>query len=163
MESTEFIYVGLNGYVVGLDRTSGEVVWQWKNTHGMASYGSPTLLPDGESLFVGITARVFCLNARTGTFVWDWKCPHWYTNASVVTLLREGDKLFAAVSGHVYCLDPATGDQVWANELKGFGTPDSPLATTICSQTLPPGVATPDARSTAIQSTIYQHVRKWPE
>jgi outer membrane protein assembly factor BamB len=163
MQSTEFLYVGLNGYVVGLDRTSGEVVWQWKNSFGMASHGSPTLIADGEAIFVGITARVFCLTARTGVPVWEWKCPHWYTTASVVTLLREGDKLFVTVSGHVYCLNPATGEQVWANDLKGFGTPDSPLATSMCSQALSPGAVAPDARDSAIQALIYQQFRKGPE
>ena len=96
-------------------------------------------------------------------WVWEWKCPHWFTTTSIVTLLREADKVFVAVWGHVYCLGAGTGEQIWANELKGFGTGDSPLATALCSQTVSPGGATPDARSAAIQTTIHQQYRKGPD
>jgi outer membrane protein assembly factor BamB len=163
MQPLEFLYLCVNGYVVALNRVSGEVVWQWKGHPGMTSNATLTLLPDGERIYVGGAARVHALDARGGTWIWEWKCPHWFTNAGVVTLLREGDKLFTTVSGHAYCLDAASGEQIWANELKGLGSIDSPLATTIYSQALPPGTLAPDAASAAIQTNIYQPIRKAPE
>ena len=63
MKSIEqLVFVGLNGYVVALDRDTGEIVWS--NNHLKSGY--VTLLLDGDRLVVSTNGYIFCLDPLTG-------------------------------------------------------------------------------------------------
>ena len=76
-------------------------------------------------IFVGFHSQVVALHRDCGELVWQWKSPK---GSGYVTLLLDGDRLIVSVMGYMYCLDPTTGDQLWFNELSGFGTGVTSLA-----------------------------------
>lgn len=78
-----------------------------------------------DLVFTGFNRRVAALNKRTGEIVWQWKSPR---GSSYVTLLLDGDVLIVAVDGYMYGLDARTGSQLWYNEMSGFGTGVTSLA-----------------------------------
>ena len=85
-------------------------------------------------VFVGFNSRVVALHRDSGKLVWQWKSPK---GSGYVTLLLDGDRLIVSVMGYTYCLDPANGNQVWFNELSGFGTGVTSLASVRgCAQPL---------------------------
>ncbi len=80
-----------------------------------------------DLVFVGFNKQVAALDRNTGAIIWEWKAPKpWGTG--YVTLLLDGDRLIVSVNGYIYCLDPATGEQLWNNEMAGFGTGVTSLA-----------------------------------
>ena len=82
----------------------------------------------GSLVFVGLNSRVAALNRDTGEIVWQWGMPT--SRKYYVTMLLLDDKrLIVSASGYTYCLDPRTGEQRWYNELSGFGTGVTSIAT----------------------------------
>jgi outer membrane protein assembly factor BamB len=63
----QLIFVGLNGYVVALDRDTGEVVWSCSEL----KWGYVSLLLDGDRLIVSTNGYLFCLDPRTGAVLWQ--------------------------------------------------------------------------------------------
>ena len=78
-----------------------------------------------DLIFTGFNRRVAALDKRTGQIVWDRKLPKGYP---YVTLLLDGDLLIVAVDGYMYGLHALTGEQRWFNEMSGFGTGVTSLA-----------------------------------
>ncbi len=78
-------------------------------------------------LFVGFNKRVAALDRESGELRWQWRAPK---GSSYVSLLLDGDCLFVSVNGYLYCLDAATGEQLWLNQMRGFGTGVTSLAST---------------------------------
>jgi outer membrane protein assembly factor BamB len=74
-----------------------------------------------DFVLVGFNSRVAALHRETGEIVWEWTAPKPWSNG-YVTLLLDGDRLIVAVNGYMYCLDPLGGEQLWYNEMTGFGT-----------------------------------------
>jgi outer membrane protein assembly factor BamB len=70
MNVDQLVFAGLRGYVVALDRDSGEAVWTWSAPR-MSATGFTSLILDGEHLVAGVNGYVFCLNARTGRQLWE--------------------------------------------------------------------------------------------
>jgi outer membrane protein assembly factor BamB len=66
MSIDDLIFVGLNGYALALDRTTGEVVWSNDQMHS----GYVTLLLDGDRLIVSTNGYIYCLDPLTGHIVW---------------------------------------------------------------------------------------------
>jgi outer membrane protein assembly factor BamB len=62
----QLVFVGLNGYVVALDRETGEIVW----SNDDLKSGYVTLLLDGDRLIVSTNGYIFCLNPLTGRIRW---------------------------------------------------------------------------------------------
>ena len=62
----ELVFVGLNGYVVALDRDSGTIVW----SNNELKSGYVTLLLDGDRLIVSTNGYIFCLDPLTGRTLW---------------------------------------------------------------------------------------------
>jgi outer membrane protein assembly factor BamB len=80
----------------------------------------------GDLVFVGFNSRVAALDRNSGAIIWKWKAPMPW--GGELTMLLDGDRLVVAVNGYIYCLDPATGEQLWNNEMAGFGTGVTSLA-----------------------------------
>ena len=67
MKSIEqLVFVGLNGYVVALDRDTGKIVW----SNNELKSGYVTLLLDGDRLVVSTNGYIFCLYPLTGRMIW---------------------------------------------------------------------------------------------
>lgn len=80
--------------------------------------GANTLVA-ADLVFVGFNSRIAALHRETGQLMWQWKSPK---GSRYVALLLDQDRLIASVMGYTYCLDPLTGQELWRNELPGFGT-----------------------------------------
>jgi len=63
----QLIYIGLNGWVVALDRDSGEIVWKCSELKS----GFTTLMLDGDRLIASTNGYIFCLDPQTGKVVWS--------------------------------------------------------------------------------------------
>jgi len=63
----QVVFVGLNGYVVALDRDTGEIVW----SNNELESGYVTLLLDGDRLVVSTNGYLFCLDPLTGRVLWN--------------------------------------------------------------------------------------------
>jgi outer membrane protein assembly factor BamB len=63
----QFIFVGLNGYALAMDRDTGEIVWS--NNEMQSGYVS--LLLDGDRLIVSTNGYMYCLDPLTGRILWN--------------------------------------------------------------------------------------------
>lgn len=61
------IFIGLNGYVVALDRDTGEIAW----SNNELKSGYVTLLLDGDRLIVSSNGYIYCLDPLTGEILWN--------------------------------------------------------------------------------------------
>ena len=61
--------------------------------------------------------------------MWQWRATTPRSNGYVSLLLLDVTRLIVSVNGYTYCLDPRTGQQRWYNELSGFGTGVTSIAT----------------------------------
>lgn len=66
MTIEQLIFVGLNGYVLALNRDTGEIVW---SNNEMKS-GYVTLLLDFDRLIVSTNGYIYCLDPFTGNIQW---------------------------------------------------------------------------------------------
>ena len=66
MSIDQLIFVGLNGYALALDRTTGNIVW---SNNEMKS-GYVTLLLDGNRLIASTNGYIYCLDPLTGRILW---------------------------------------------------------------------------------------------
>lgn len=66
MPIEQLIFVGLNGYVVALDRNTGEIVWY----NDQMKSGYVTLLLDGDLLIASTNGYIYCLDPRRGKILW---------------------------------------------------------------------------------------------
>jgi len=62
----DFIFVGLKGYALALDRDTGEIVW----SNNQMRSGYVTLLLDGDRLIVSTNGYTYCLHPMTGRILW---------------------------------------------------------------------------------------------
>jgi outer membrane protein assembly factor BamB len=67
MTIDQLIFVGLRGYVLALDRNSGETVW----SNDKLKSGYTTLLLDGDRLIVSTNGYMYCLDPLTGDILWQ--------------------------------------------------------------------------------------------
>ena len=67
MNTADLVFVGFNRRVAALLRQTGELVWEWKASHG-TSYMS--LLLDGGLLIVSVNGYMYGLDAATGKELW---------------------------------------------------------------------------------------------
>jgi outer membrane protein assembly factor BamB len=67
--SEDMVFVALNGWVVALDRESGELLWQWSAPKKAGSQYM-TLLPDRDRLVVSAGGYIYCLDPATGRERW---------------------------------------------------------------------------------------------
>ena len=67
MNLDQLVFVGMNGYVVALDRDSGEIIWSNNNLKS----GHVTMILDGDRLIVSTNGYIFCLDPLTGATLWN--------------------------------------------------------------------------------------------
>lgn len=67
MTVKDLVFVGLRGYVVALDRNTGDLVW----TNDQLKSGYTTLLLDGDRLVVSTNGYLYCLDPLTGEILWE--------------------------------------------------------------------------------------------
>src|SRR5947209_14246202 len=67
MTLDQLIFVGLRGYVIALDRDTGEVAW----TNNSLNSGYTTLLLDGDRLIASTNGYIYCLDPLTGEVLWQ--------------------------------------------------------------------------------------------
>lgn len=65
------VFVASGRCVQGLDRASGQPVWQRKLPSSFFSSGFATIMVDGREVFVGRDGYVYCLDAASGTVIWE--------------------------------------------------------------------------------------------
>jgi outer membrane protein assembly factor BamB len=63
----QLVFVGVNGYVVALDRDTGDIVWSCNELKS----GYVTLLLEGDRLIVSTNGYMFCLDPLTGSILWN--------------------------------------------------------------------------------------------
>jgi outer membrane protein assembly factor BamB len=66
MSFENLVFVGLNGYVLALDRKTGEIAWSNNNLRS----GYVTLLLDGDRLVASTNGYIYCLDPLTGEVIW---------------------------------------------------------------------------------------------
>jgi outer membrane protein assembly factor BamB len=72
MTIDDLVFVGLNGYVVAVDRKNGQIVWSNDELRGgNLSGGYVSLLLDGDRLIVSSNGYLFCLDPLTGNVLWE--------------------------------------------------------------------------------------------
>jgi outer membrane protein assembly factor BamB len=67
MRIDQLIFVGLNGYVLALDRDTGRRVWECSELKS----GPVSLLLDGDRLIASTNGYIYCLDPADGRVVWD--------------------------------------------------------------------------------------------
>jgi outer membrane protein assembly factor BamB len=63
----DLLFVGVNRRVIALQRSTGELVWNWKAPSGT---GFVAVLPDRDLVFVCVSGYTHALEATTGREVW---------------------------------------------------------------------------------------------
>ncbi len=67
MRIDQLIFVGLRGYVIALDRYTGQTVWDCSELKS----GPITLLLDGDRLIASTNGYIYCLDPLTGQVLWN--------------------------------------------------------------------------------------------
>ena len=65
----DMCFVGLNGRVMGLNRYTGAIAWEWKSPKGRSQFVS--LMLDGDRLLVSSNGYLYCLDPLYGQEVWS--------------------------------------------------------------------------------------------
>jgi hypothetical protein len=68
MNVEDLIFVGLNGRVAALDRSTGQTVWDWRSPKPRSGYVN--LLVDRNLLIAAVNGYVYDLDPRTGEQLW---------------------------------------------------------------------------------------------
>jgi outer membrane protein assembly factor BamB len=68
MRIDEMVFIGLNGRVLGMDRETGRLVWEWRSPKPRSGFVSVML--DGDRLLAGLSGYLYCLEAETGAQLW---------------------------------------------------------------------------------------------
>ncbi len=103
------------GYLVGLDRASGEVAWR-RSRGDSSSYSSPHIATVGgvDQLLITGGDRLASYDPATGTPLWETKC---ISDATCGTVITTSEQIFASggyPDKETVCLS-ATGERIWSN------------------------------------------------
>jgi outer membrane protein assembly factor BamB len=67
MNLDQLIFIGLRGYVLALDRDTGDIAW----SNNKLNSGHTTLLLDGDRLIASTNGYIYCLDPLTGEVLWE--------------------------------------------------------------------------------------------
>ena len=81
MKTSDFLYIGIKGSVVALDRNSGQQVWV---THLKGSDFVNLLIEDGK-IFASCHGEIFCLDSLTGEGLWHNRLKGFGTDLSTMS------------------------------------------------------------------------------
>jgi outer membrane protein assembly factor BamB len=68
MKIHDLIFVGLNGRIAALDRSRGEIIWQWRSPKPQRGYVN--ILLDRNLLIAGVNGYIYGLDPKTGEQLW---------------------------------------------------------------------------------------------
>ncbi len=68
MRIQDLIFVGLHGKVAALDRSTGEIIWEWRSPKPRVGYVN--LLVDRNLLIASVNGYMYGLDAKTGEQLW---------------------------------------------------------------------------------------------
>ena len=68
MRIDELVFVGLNSRVSALERSSGEIVWEWQSPKPKG--GCITMLVEKGRIYVSVSGYLYGLDALTGEQLW---------------------------------------------------------------------------------------------
>lgn len=68
MKIQDLVFVGLNGRVAALDRSCGEIVWEWNSPKPRRGYVN--ILVDKNILIAGVNGYIYGLDPKTGDQLW---------------------------------------------------------------------------------------------
>ncbi len=68
MRIQDLIFVGLNARIAALDRSGGEIVWEWQSPKPRSGY--VTILVDRDLLVAGVNGYTYGLDPKTGDQIW---------------------------------------------------------------------------------------------
>src|SRR5438445_13883140 len=68
MRIDDLVFVGLNGRVSALDRSSGDIVWEWKSPKPKGGY--ITMIVEKPRIYVSVSGYLYALDALTGEQLW---------------------------------------------------------------------------------------------
>src|SRR5262245_43995 len=73
MNSSDALFVGLNGHVVAFSKREGTQLWKTELKRGFSAAGQSfvTVLSDGERVYAHTYGHLFCLDAATGQQLWS--------------------------------------------------------------------------------------------
>ena len=93
MSIDRLVFVGLNGYVVALDRDTGEIVW----TTSVGKGGYVSLLLDGDRLIASRNGYIDCFDPRDGRVLWQNPLKGYGLGVAALTSVRgQGAQVGAA-------------------------------------------------------------------
>lgn len=116
VDDTVYIRVeaGDNGFLIALNRASGEERWQYKFASVGSAYGdigghvtSPVVA--GDQLFAGAAQRIYAFNRHTGEIRWEFASKDPIASSPAQA---DGAVYFADYT-HLYALDQTTGTELW--------------------------------------------------
>ena len=64
-----FVFTGMNGNVLAIDRRNGQIAWQWQSPRPRRAFVSIFL--DGDRVLVGLNGYLYCLDAASGRALWE--------------------------------------------------------------------------------------------
>lgn len=119
---TSSIYVCLDGHILALDRTSGNVQWQQ-----VIPTGANQMVQHRDKIYVAIAGGndFLVLNAYTGAIE---QRAHFGGLGQSPTLLADDETVFVSAGGEVHAFD-LQGALRWSNTLPGMGRGFINLAT----------------------------------
>jgi len=77
MNPSNYIFVGTNGQVAAVEKSTGQTLWKTKIKGGFITPGTSfvTLLVDGDKVFAHTSGELFCLDAASGQILWTNDLP----------------------------------------------------------------------------------------
>ena len=75
MNTSDALFVGLNGHVIAFSKRDGTQLWKTELKAGFQVVDASlvTVLADGERVYVHTLGNLFCLDAGTGQQLWTSK------------------------------------------------------------------------------------------
>jgi hypothetical protein len=64
-----FVFAGMNGSVVAIDRRNGQVAWHWQSPKPRRAFVS--IFVDGDRVVAGLSGYLYCLDAASGRVLWE--------------------------------------------------------------------------------------------
>ncbi len=65
------VFLGIQGYVVGLDRATGQKLWETR----LKGSDFVNVMLDGDRVLAATKGEIFCLDPATGRVLWNNKLP----------------------------------------------------------------------------------------
>jgi outer membrane protein assembly factor BamB len=68
MKTQDMIFVGLNARVAALDRSTGDIIWEWRSPKPRS--GDVIILVDQNIVVAAVNGYIYGLNPQTGEQLW---------------------------------------------------------------------------------------------